>query len=147
MDHSGCITKYIYLMVLYDKYHIYNNIWILQHIHIYYILHLIIKNEALWYVHGMIYENFSIDVTWNVFDHIQCITGGNIALYFDDQYILYYHMETHQSSVMGYRYFQSPEYLVGQEWIRAILLYPTNIQLASPNVHHYAKFFAEIGEV
>ena len=66
----------------------------------------------------------------NVSDYIECITSGNMAQHIDDQHFLYYHTDTYQSIMMGHGYFQSPYYLVMQGWIRVMLLYPTNIQLA-----------------
>ena len=48
------------------------------------------------------------------------------------------------SLMKGHNYFRSPDYLVVQGWITAMLLYPTNIHFAEPNVHHYTKFFLRV---
>ena len=64
-----------------------------------------------------------------------CIMESNMALHIDHQQILCYHMETYRSIMIGHSCFHSPDYLVVQGWIRAALLYPTNIQLAGVNIH------------
>ena len=50
-----------------------------------------------------------------------------MALYINDQHILYYHIDAYQSLTMGHSYFESSDYLVVQRLIRPTILYPTNI--------------------
>ena len=69
------------------------------------------------------------------------ITNSNMALYIHDQHILYYHMDAYWSIMMWQSYFLHPNYLVVQRWIRATLIYPTNIILAGPNLHCFFKPF------
>ena len=51
------------------------------------------------------------------------------------------YMDAYSTVRMQCSYFQSLDYLIVQECSRGTLLYPTNIQLAGPNVHHYTKSF------
>ena len=67
-----------------------------------------------------------------------------IALYINDSHIIYYHMDGFRSVILGHSYFTSPDYLVVQGWIRAMLLYSTNIVLEGPNFYQYFKFFAGV---
>ena len=48
------------------------------------------------------------------------------------------------SNMLGHSYFASPDYLLIQGLIRVMLLYPTNVLQAWPNVHHVFKFFLEV---
>ena len=89
----------------------------------------------------MVYKHSLWVLLWNAFDYMACVVGSNMAPYINDQHILYYHKDTFWSLMMGHSYFQSPDYLVFQGWIIAMLLHPTNIKPAGLNVHHYTKFF------
>ena len=136
-DCSGCITNHIPFSTI-------------QHTDITvhsYVLHLPSYTEQqmhsgyLYDTYGIVYESFSMGISCCVFDYMQCITGSNVALYIDDQHILYYHMDAHRSIMMGHSYCQSYCYLVIQGTIRAMLLYPNSIQVAKLHIHHYTKFF------
>ena len=53
------------------------------------------------YTFGMVYESFSLDVIYCVFNYMPCITGGKMALDIDDQHSLYYHMDAYRPIIMG----------------------------------------------
>ena len=38
-----------------------------------------------------------MDIVCCVFDDMDCLTGGNMALYIDDEHILYQHMDEYRS--------------------------------------------------
>ena len=58
-----------------------------------------------------------------------------MAVCINDNHILCYNMDAFRSTMIGCSYFICPNYLVAKGWIRAMLLHPTNILLAGPNVH------------
>ena len=72
---------------------------------------------------------------------MECVVGSNIALHINDNEILCYNKDMFRSVVLGHSYFESLDYLFVQGWIRAMLLPPTNIELAGLNVHHFLQFF------
>ena len=49
-------------------------------------------------------------------------------------------------SIMLVCIFICPDYLIVQKWVRATLIYPTNIILAGPNVHCFFKPFPGVVE-
>ena len=53
-------------------------------------------------------------------------------------------MDAYRSIMTGHSYFKNSNCLVVQGWNRAIILQPTNKELARPNVHHYFKFFSRM---
>ena len=55
-------------------------------------------------------------------------------------------MDAYGLVMLGHSYFKKPGYSVAQEWSRAILLYPINIEVARPNGHCHFKFFPEVIE-
>ena len=93
------------------------------------------------YAYVMVYDKYPKGITCHVLDCIQFKTGHNMALHIDDQLILCDHTDAYRSNMMGCSYCGMPNYLIVQGWIRAMLLYPTNIYLAGLNVHHYTKSF------
>ena len=78
-------------------------------------------------------HGLTVIVLYCIYDYMECIVGS--ALYITDQHILYYYMDVYQSFIMGCSYFQSPDQLVVQGWIRAMSLYPTTIHLEYPSLH------------
>ena len=68
-------------------------------------------------------------------EFVESIIRGSSTSCINSNYILYYHIDALRSTVIGHSYFISTNYLVGQVWIRALFLSPTNILLVGPNVH------------
>ena len=44
---------------------------------------------CIYSAHMVYFINFSMGITWNVFDNIECITFGYMALYVNEQHNLY----------------------------------------------------------
>ena len=59
--------------------------------------------------HSMVYESFSTSVTCYIFNYMESIPWGIMALHIDYQNILYYYMDTYNSIMMGHSYFQSSD--------------------------------------
>ena len=96
----------------------------------------------LWTAVSVLSEGASMGHTCIVFDLMGCITGGNMALYLNEKYTLfYYHVDAYRSIILECSYFTCPDYLVVQVCIRAMLLHPINILLAGPNIYYFFKFF------
>ena len=57
-----------------------------------------------------------------IFDFMECIKKANKALYINGSHILYYHIDLYRSTMLGHSYFTSPDYLVVQECIRALII-------------------------
>ena len=77
------------------------------------------------------------------FDFVECIIDGNMALYIDNNQILYYPMDVYRSIMLGHNYFTSPIMQSSKgrsELCNCALL----IVLSEPNVHQDIKFFPGI---
>ena len=74
-------------------------------------------------------------------DFMECIIGSNMVLYINFNNILHYHMDALRSFMFGCSYFINPGYLVGQGWIRAMFLYPTDTVPEGSNVYQCFRLF------
>ena len=63
-----------------------------------------------------------------------------MALAFNNNYIIYYHMDAQWSIGLAQTYFSSPDYSVVQDWIHATFLTPDTINQTQSPVYHYTKF-------
>ena len=59
---------------------------------------------------------------------------------FDDNHIIYYHMDVQQSTGLVWTYFMNPDYLVVQCLVCVAFLFPDMINQIEPHVYHYTKF-------
>ena len=57
-----------------------------------------------------------------IFEFVECLASSNMALYINNNLALDYHMDADRLTMLGYNYFISPDYLVVNGWIRAMLL-------------------------
>ena len=62
-----------------------------------------------------------------IFYCMKGIANSYMALHVIDNDILYYHMNVYMLITLAYSSFTSPDYVAIQWWIKALLLYPTNI--------------------
>ena len=69
---------------------------------------------------------------------VECIISSKMALYINNNHILYYHMDAVRSYLLGHTYFTSPDYLVVQRWIRATLPSSSNTILDGKIVYRYS---------
>ena len=127
------------------KYTLFNYIQCMDIIRHSYILHPPYNQQtmhfgSLWHTYGIVSKYYSRGIVRCFFDYMQCIIGVYMALHIDDQHILYYHIDTYRSNMLGC----SPDYLVAQGWITSMLLYPPNIHLTWPNVNCYTKYFPRV---
>ena len=122
-------------------YMLYTVLWSILSTPVCYILLLIMTNRCAWCIYmmqlGWFTHILSMGVIYHVFYFMKSINVGNMALYINDNHILYYHMGMHCWVMLGC----TPEYLVVQGWIRATLIHSTNIEIFGQNVHHFLKLF------
>ena len=64
-----------------------------------------------------------------------------MALTFNSNHIVYYHMDTQHSIGLAQTYFASLHYLVVQCWVHSTFFHPDMIYPTEPNTYHYTKFF------
>ena len=68
-------------------------------------------------------------------DFIECIINNYMALYINDNNILYYYMDAFWPIMLWYSCFPSDDYLFVQGWIRAMPLSPTYTVLMKPTFY------------
>ena len=68
-----------------------------------------------------------------------------MALAFNDNYIIYRHMDTQCSIGSAQTYFTSPDYLVFQFWVCDSFFGPDTINPTELKVYHCAKFLGVVG--
>ena len=74
--------------------------------------------------------------------HVQgwLIITGSYGPGFDDNHIIFYHMDAQQSTGMAWTYFANPDYLVLQCWVHATFLSSDTINQTESHVYHYINF-------
>ena len=74
------------------------------------------------------------------------LTGNNMALYINDNHILWHHMDAFRLTMLECSYFISPDYLVSDRWIRVMLLFLTTTIVVGPNLYLFIKFLPRVIE-
>ena len=76
---------------------------------------------------NVVLEYQSTGAAFNILYFVECIIGSNMAIYINNNHILYYHMDAYRYIMLGCN--TSSDYLVIQGWIRTTLLYSAIILL------------------
>ena len=64
-----------------------------------------------------------------------------MALAFNNDHIIDYHMDALQSVDLAQTYFTDPDYLVFQCWVFTVYLSSDTVNQVEPQAYHYVTFF------
>ena len=68
-----------------------------------------IMQYLLWMAPSILVWNQAIGGICIIFEFVECLSGHNLALYINNNHILYYHMDTVMSTMFGHNYFISTD--------------------------------------
>ena len=85
----------------------------------------------VWFTYTVVWASYAVS------NYMECESDGNMALHINDNHVVFYNMYMCRLVMLGC----SPEYLIVQGHIIAMLLHPTYILLAQSNVHCFSIVF------